>query len=210
MNLVALLPEWLSAEGLFELLGPWAIIGFTVIIFLECAIFIGMFFPGDSLLFLTGLLVTTGKMDEPLWLVITVLYIAAVSGNIVGYQLGYAVGPKLFNRPDSKLLRPEYIEKTEDFFAKHGPRAIILARFVPIVRTLITATAGIGRMDRKQFIVYSALGAVLWVIGITLLGAALGNNDFVRANLEVILLSFVVLSAVPIAVEIFRHRKLNN
>lgn len=210
MSLIALLPDWLSAEGLFEVLGPWALIGFTIIIFLECAIFVGMFFPGDSLLFLTGLLVASGKMSEPLWLVITVLYVAAVAGNIVGYQLGYAVGPKLFNRPDSKFLRPEYIQKTETFFAKHGPRAIILARFVPIVRTLITATAGIGRMDRKQFIVYSALGAVLWVIGITLLGAALGNNEFVRANLEIILLSFVGLSVLPIAFEVYRHRKNSN
>jgi membrane-associated protein len=168
-----------------------------------------MFFPGDSLLFLTGLLVTTGQMSEPLWLVIAILYIAAVAGNIVGYQLGYAIGPKLFNRPDSKILRPEYIAKTEEFFAKYGPRAIILARFVPIVRTLITAMAGMGRMDRKTFIVNSAIGAVAWVIGITLLGAGLGSNEFVRANLEIILLSFVGLSVLPIAIEIYRHRKLS-
>ena len=210
MNLIALLPSWLSAEGLFEALGPWALVGFTIVIFLECAIFVGMFFPGDSLLFLTGLLVTTGQLSEPLWLVIGILYIAAVAGNVVGYQLGYAIGPKLFNRPDSKILRPVYIEKTEEFFAKHGTRAIILARFVPIVRTLITAMAGIGRMNRRTFIVYSAIGAVPWVIGITLLGAALGENDFVRANLEVILLSFVALSTVPIAVEVIRHRKSSN
>lgn len=210
MNLIALLPSWLSAEGLFEALGPWALVGFTIVIFLECAIFVGMFFPGDSLLFLTGLLVTSGQLSEPLWLVIAILYIAAVAGNVVGYQLGYAIGPKLFNRPDSKILRPVYIEKTEEFFAKHGTRAIILARFVPIVRTLITAMAGIGRMNRRTFIIFSAIGAVPWVIGITLLGAALGENDFVRANLEVILLSFVALSTVPIAVEVIRHRKSSN
>ncbi|MEN9693158.1 MAG: hypothetical protein RLZZ330_802 [Actinomycetota bacterium] len=208
MSLIALLPDWLSAEGLFEALGPWALVGFTLVIFLECAIFVGMFFPGDSLLFLTGLLVTTGQMTEPLWLVIAILYIAAVAGNIVGYQLGYAIGPKLFNRPNSKLLHPEYIKKTEEFFEKHGPRAIILARFVPIIRTLITATAGIGKMNRREFIIYSAVGAVAWVVGITLLGSALGHNEFVKANLEVILLSFVVLSAVPIGLEILRHRKM--
>jgi membrane-associated protein len=210
MNLIALLPSWLSAEGLFDALGSWALVGFTIVIFLECAIFVGMFFPGDSLLFLTGLLVTSGKMTEPLWLVIALLYVAAVAGNIVGYQLGYAIGPKLFNRPNSRILKPVYIENTEEFFDKYGPRAIILARFVPIIRTLITAMAGMGRMNRKTFIVNSAIGAVIWVIGITLLGAALGNNDFIRANLEIVLLSFVALSIVPIAVEIYRHRKNSN
>ena len=208
MSLIALLPDWLSAEGLFQALGPWALVGFTLVIFLECAIFIGMFFPGDSLLFLTGLLVTTGQMTQPLWLVIALLYVAAVAGNIVGYQLGKAVGPKLFNRPNSKLLHPQYIQKTEEFFDKYGPRAIILARFVPIVRTLITAMAGMGKMNRHQFTLYSAIGAVAWVVGITMLGSALGHNEFVKANLEVILLSFVVLSTIPIALEIYRHRKL--
>lgn len=208
MNLIALLPAWLSAEGLFNALGQWALVGFTIVIFLECAIFVGMFFPGDSLLFLTGLLVTTGQLDQPLWLVIAILYIAAVAGNVVGYQLGFAVGPKLFNRPNSKLLHPQYITRTEEFFEKYGPRAIILARFVPIVRTLITAMAGMGKMNRREFTIYSAVGAIAWVVGITLLGSALGHNEFVKSNLEVILLSFVLLSSIPIALEIYRHRKL--
>jgi len=202
-----LLPDWLTAEGLFNLLGPWALVGFAIVIFVECGLFVGMFFPGDSLLFLTGLLVTSGAMHDNLIVVIAVLYIAAVGGNIVGYQLGTLVGPKLLNRPTSKILRPEYIEKTQEFFEKYGPRAIVLARFVPIVRSLITAVAGIAGMERKQFIRYSALGAVLWVIGVTLLGAALGQIEFVRNHLETILLGFVVLSSIPIFVEIQRHRR---
>jgi membrane-associated protein len=203
---LALLPSWLSAEGLFDLLGPWALVGFTAIIFLECAIFVGLFFPGDSLLFLTGLLVASGQMKEPLWLVMLVLYVAAVLGNVVGYHFGAAIGPRLLNRPNSKLLRPEYVAKTQEFFERHGTRAIVLARFVPIVRTLITAVAGIAGMDRKRFYVYSAAGAVVWVIGVTWLGSLLGEIEFVRANLEPILLGMVVLSVIPVILEIRKSR----
>ncbi len=201
-----LLPDWLSAEGLFDLLGPWALIGFTAILFLECGLFIGMFFPGDSLLFLTGLLITTGAMSEPLWLVIAIFYVAAVAGNIVGYHFGAAIGPSLLNRPNSKILRPEYVTKTHEFFEKHGSRAIVLARFVPIVRMLITAVAGIAGMDRKKFYVYSAIGAAFWVGGVTVLGALLGEITFVRANLEPILLAMVFVSVIPIVLEIRKNR----
>jgi membrane-associated protein len=203
---LALLPEWLSAEGLFNLLGPWALIGFTLIIFMECGLFIGMFFPGDSLLFFIGMLAATDIMTEPIALIAALLYVAAVLGNVVGYQFGYLVGPRLFNRPDSKILRPEYIARTQEFFEKHGPRAILLARFVPIVRTLITAVAGAGQMDRRKFITYSAIGAVPWVIGVLTLGYLLGEISFVQKNIEIILLAFVVLSTIPIALEVRRHR----
>jgi membrane-associated protein len=108
------------------------------------------------------------------------------------------------------LLRPEYIEKTQQFFDKYGTRAIVLARFVPIVRTLITALAGAARMPARTFYIYSAIGAIFWIIGVTLLGYALGEVPFVKANLEIILLSFVALSTVPIAVEIYKHKKLSN
>jgi membrane-associated protein len=204
---IALLPEWLSAEGLFELLGPWALIGFTVIIFMECGLFIGMFFPGDSLLFLTGMLLATGAIDEPLWLALVMLYTAAVAGNIVGYHIGEAIGPRLFKNPESKILRPEYIEKTRHFFDKHGTKAIVLARFVPIVRTLITAVAGAAKMPQRTFYLYSALGAIIWVIGVTCLGYLLGEIPFVEQNLEVILLSFVLLSTIPVVWEVIKHRK---
>ena len=208
--MIGLLPSWLSADGLFELLGPWALVGFAAIIFMECGLFIGMFFPGDSLLFLVGMLIAGEKMHDNIFVAIAILYTAALVGNIVGYQFGSLVGPKLFNRPNSKILRPEYVQRTHDFFERYGSRAIILARFVPIVRTLITATAGIAGMDRKKFIAYSAIGAVPWVIGVVLLGYWLGNFAFVKANLELILLSFVVLSVIPIGVEILRHRKSSN
>jgi membrane-associated protein len=203
---LALLPDWLSAEGLFEILGPWAVIGFTIIIFLECGLFIGILFPGDSLLFLTGMLVASGAIDEPLWLVITLLFTAAILGNIVGYHIGNYFGPKLFSNPNSRFLKPEYVQKTHVFFEKYGAKAIILARFVPIVRTLITATAGVAGMDRKQFYLYSFIGAVIWAIGVTLLGYWLGQVEIVKNNIEIALLLLVLVSLVPVIVEAIRHR----
>ena len=204
---LALLPDWLSAEGLFEILGPWAVIGFTIIIFLECGLFIGILFPGDSLLFLTGMLVASGAIDQPLWLVISLLFSAAVLGNIVGYHVGNYFGPKLFTNPNSRLLKPEYVEKTHVFFEKYGAKAIILARFVPIVRTLITATAGVAGMDRKKFYLYSLVGAIIWAIGVTLLGYWLGQIDIVKNNIEIALLLLVLVSTIPVIIEAIRHRK---
>jgi len=204
---LALLPDWLSAEGLFELLGPWAVIGFTIIIFLECGLFIGILFPGDSLLFLTGMLVASGAIDQPLWLVIALLFSGAILGNIVGYHIGNYFGPKLFTNPNSRFLKPEYVEKTHIFFEKYGAKAIILARFVPIVRTLITATAGVAGMERKKFYVYSLIGAILWAVGVTVLGYWLGQIEIVKNNIEVALLLLVAISAVPIVIEAIRHRK---
>lgn len=205
---LALLPDWLSAEGLFELLGPWAVIGFTIIIFLECGLFIGILFPGDSLLFLTGMLVASGAIDQPLWLVISLLFSAAILGNIVGYHIGNYFGPRLFTNPNSRFLKPEYVEKTHIFFEKYGAKAIILARFVPIVRTLITATAGVAGMDRKKFYLYSLIGAILWAVGVTVLGYWLGQVEIVKNNIEVALLLLVVISTVPIVIEAIRHRKV--
>jgi membrane-associated protein len=204
---LALLPDWLSAEGLFEILGPWAVIGFTLIIFLECGLFVGILFPGDSLLFLTGMLVASGAIDQPLWLVISLLFSAAVLGNIVGYHVGNYFGPRLFTNPNSRFLKPEYVEKTHVFFEKYGAKAIILARFVPIVRTLITATAGVAGMDRKKFYLYSLIGAIIWAIGVTLLGYWLGQIDIVKNNIEIALLLLVFGSLIPIVVEAIRHRK---
>lgn len=204
---LALLPDWLTADGLFQLLGPWTLVGFAAIIFIECGLFIGLFFPGDSLLFLAGMLVASGAISQPLWLVITVLYVAAVAGNILGYHIGHVAGPRLFSNTESRWLRPEYVERTHAFFERYGNRAIVLARFVPIVRSLITAVAGIARMDRGKFYFYSAIGAIFWVIGIVLLGSALGEFTFVKDNLEFILLAFVVVSTIPILTELRKYRR---
>lgn len=191
------------------MLGPYVLVGLCLIIFAECGLLVGFFMPGDSLLFTAGLFVANGLIDTPIWLVCLLLTACAVMGNIVGYYLGYRAGPALFNRPDSRLFKREYVDKTHAFFDKYGARAIVLGRFVPIVRTFITAVAGVGRMDRREYFTYSILGGVGWATGVTLLGFWLGGIAFVRNHVELILIGIVALSIIPIVIEAIRARALS-
>jgi len=203
----ALGPDWLNPETMLTNLGDiafWVVLG---IIFAECGLLIGFFLPGDSLLFITGLFIASGAITINIWLACGLLFLAAVVGNVTGYWIGYKAGPSLFNKPDSKLFRREYVEKTHQFFNRYGARAIVLARFVPIVRTFITATAGIGRMDFRRFFIFSAIGGFFWAVGVTLAGYFLGNIDFVKNNIEFILILVVFVSVVPIIFEYIRHRR---
>jgi membrane-associated protein len=194
-------------QGMLE---SWGNLGFWIvvaIIFAECGLLIGFFLPGDSLLFITGLLIAQGAITYNLGFACAILFVAAIVGNITGYWVGYKAGPALFNKPDSKLFKREYVEHTHRFFNKYGARAIVLARFVPIVRTFITATAGIGRMDFRRFVVFSAVGALLWAVGVTVAGYFLGNIEFVKKNIELILILVVFVSVVPIIFEYVKHRR---
>lgn len=202
---IALL-EFLSPENILNWLGPWALVGVAFIIFAECGLLIGFFLPGDSLLFLTGLFVAQNFIEQSIWLAVIVLTIMAVVGNLVGYWIGRAVGPKLFDKPDSKIFKQEYVEKTHAFFEKYGARAIILARFVPIVRTFITAIAGVAKMDFRKYALYSTIGGVLWAAGITLAGYYLGNFPIVKDNIEIVLILVVLVSILPIVIEYIKHR----
>lgn len=207
MSSTLALLEALNPENILTWLGPLALIGVAFIIFAECGLLIGFFLPGDSLLFITGLFVAQDFIQTPIWVVALVLAVAAVLGNAAGYWIGYKVGPKLFNRPNSRFFRQEYVDKTHEFFERYGPRAIVLARFVPIVRTFITAMAGVGRMDFRVYMIYSAIGGLLWGAGVTYLGYLLGNVPFVKDNIEIILLAVVFISAIPILFEYVRHRR---
>lgn len=207
MNTIALLPGWLDPETMLNGLGPYMLVGLCAVVFAECGLLIGFFLPGDSLLFTAGLFVATGLLDSPIWLVCVLLTVCALLGNLVGYAIGYKVGPALFNRPNSRLFKQEYVAKTHGFFEKYGPRAIVLARFVPIVRTFITAMAGIGRMNPRTYFTYSVIGGVAWAAGVTLLGYWLGAIPFVRDNVELILIGIVALSVLPIVVELVRARR---
>ncbi|WP_327354344.1 DedA family protein [Streptomyces sp. NBC_01304] len=203
MTTLALGPSWLDPDYLLNQFGLW---GLLLIVFAESGLLIGFFLPGDSLLFTTGLLVTTHKLDYPLWLVCTLICIAAVLGDQAGYLFGRKVGPSLFNRPDSKLFKQENVVKAHEFFEKYGPKSLVLARFVPIVRTFTPIIAGVSKMNYRSFITFNVIGGVLWGAGVTLLGAALGNVKFVHEHIEMILIAIVLISVVPIAIEFLRAR----
>ncbi len=204
---LALGPQWLDPSYIVSSLGPWALLGVALIIFAECGLLVGFFLPGDSLLFITGLAATTGLVETPLWLVCAVLAVAAFAGNLCGYYIGRAAGPAIFDKPDSRLFKRENVDRTQRFFDKYGNRAVVLGRFVPIVRTFITVMAGVGRMQARRFLVFSAIGAVLWAVGVTLLGAVLGQFDVVKNNIEAMLVLVVLLSLVPIGIEALQARR---
>ncbi|WP_328537449.1 DedA family protein [Streptomyces sp. NBC_00344] len=203
MTTLALGPSWLDPDYLISTFG---VAGLLAIVFAESGLLIGFFLPGDSLLFTTGLLVTTDKLGTPLWLVCVLVAIAAAAGDQVGYLFGRKVGPSLFKRPDSRLFKQENVEKAHEFFERYGPKSLVLARFVPIVRTFTPIIAGVSRMNYRSFAIYNVIGGTLWGVGVTLLGAALGKVAFVNAHIELILVAVVLVSVVPIAIEFLRAR----
>jgi membrane-associated protein len=199
--------SWLDPQYLLDRFGDYSLWVAAFIIFAECGLLIGFFLPGDSLLFTIGMFVSRDFVNYPLWLACLVLSVAALLGNACGYAIGDKVGPRIFHRPESKLFKQEYVTKTSEFFEKYGNRAIVFGRFVPIVRTFITLVAGVGRMERRHFYAWSALGAVLWVVGVTVLGYFLGTIPFVRKHIELMLIAIVLVSVVPMGVELLRARR---
>ena len=208
-------PSWLDPENLLSsLLANYGGLTFWIIlaiIFAECGLLLGFFLPGDSLLFITGLFLagtaSGARIEMNVALAIVLLILAAVLGNAVGYWIGLKAGPALFRRPDSRLFKHVYVERTGVFFERYGARAIVLARFVPIVRTFITAVAGVGRMDVRRYLTYSALGGVLWAGGVTILGYYLGRIPWIARNLEIVLILIVLISVIPMIIEWWRHRR---
>ncbi|SEG29939.1 membrane-associated protein [Actinacidiphila yanglinensis] len=202
MNL-ALGPSWLDPNHLINTYGLW---GVLLVVFAESGLLIGFFLPGDSLLFTTGLLVASGTLHQPLAVVAALIAVAAVVGEQTGYWFGRKVGPSLFSRPESRLFKMENIEKAHAFFERHGPKAIVMACFVPIVRTFTPIVAGVSRMNYRTFATFNILGGTLWGAGVTLMGYWLGKIAFVRDNIEVILVLVVLVSVVPVGIEFLRSR----
>lgn len=205
----------LAAGGFLDpekLIDAFGLLGIFLIVFAESGLLIGFFLPGDSLLFTAGFLASgpssvAEELHLPLLPLLVLIWVGAVAGDQVGYLFGKRVGPALFNRPDSRFFKREHVEKAEAFFAKHGPKAIVLARFVPIVRTFTPITAGVSSMHYRTFVTYNLVGGTIWAFGVTLLGYFLGQVDVIEENLELAILTVVAISCAPIVVELYRARK---
>ena len=186
-------------------LGFWVVVIACAIIFAETGLLVGFFLPGDSLLFTAGLLVSTGAMPVNIWVLMVLLIVSGFIGNQLGYFIGYKAGPAIFNKPESKLFKKQHVDSAHAFFEKHGGKALILARFVPIVRTFVPVIVGVAKMDMRKFVLFNAIGAVLWAGGVTLLGYILGDNvPWVRDNLDIIFIGIVALSVIPIGIEFIK------
>ena len=199
-------PEWI-AEFLHDI-SPWQYLVLFLVVFAESGILLGMFLPGDSLLFVSGFLAFKGDLD--LWVLLPLFFIAAFSGDQAGYWIGKSAGEHFFRNEDAKILKKSHVEKTHAFFEKHGPKTIVLARFVPIVRTLAPIMAGTGKMTYKTFVTFNAIGAVLWGVGVTLLGYFLGQSigaEKIDKYLLPIILLIVALSLLPPFIEWIKHKK---
>ncbi|MET8252567.1 VTT domain-containing protein [Micromonospora sp. NPDC005197] len=197
-------PSFLDPEWLISTFG---LIGILAIVFAESGLLIGFFLPGDSLLFTAGLLVADGHyLHQPLWLLCLLVAVAAIAGDQVGYLFGRRVGPSLFRRPNSRLFKQENVHRANDFFDRHGARSVVLARFVPIVRTFTPIIAGVSHMRYRTFLAYNIIGGALWGVGVTVLGYFLGQVAFVKANIEIILIGIVVVSVLPIGIQLLRSR----
>ena len=200
------LPDWLNPDVFLRnpALGPWVILLICGIVFAETGLLVGFFLPGDSMLFTAWLLVATGALDVSLPLFALLIFIAAFAGDQTGYLIGRKAGPAIFNKPDSRLFRKEYVDKAHIFFERFGGRAVVLARFVPIVRTFVPVIAGVAHMRYRVFVLYNLLGALLWGVGVTLLGFWLGQYEWVGENIDVIFIVIVLISLVPVAVELLK------
>ncbi|MBN2176591.1 MAG: VTT domain-containing protein [Demequinaceae bacterium] len=199
-------PSWMDPEHLINSFGSWALLGVAIVVIIETGLLFP-FLPGDSLLFTAGLFAGRGTIDVPVWLVATILGFAALIGPQSGYWIGRGVGPRIFNRPDSRFFKQAYIDKTHAFFDKYGGRAIILGQFVPFVRTYIPVAAGVGKMPWTRFARFNVIGALVWGVGVTLLGAWLGGFAIVREHIEIALVLVVLVSITPIIIETLRHRR---
>ncbi|WP_392545444.1 DedA family protein [Oryzobacter telluris] len=198
-------PDWMDPQWLLDSFGPQFFWVGVAIVFIECGLLFPIL-PGDSLLFAVGLFIARGDLGMNIGVACLVLSAAAFLGNVVGYEIGRAVGSPLYER-DGRFLKKRYFDQTHAFFDKHGAKALVLGRFVPIVRTFITVVAGVGRMERRHFFVWSGVGAVLWATGVTLLGYFLGGIDFIHDHLESAILLIVAFSVLPMVVEVIRHRR---
>lgn len=185
--------------------GNWIYAILFAIVFCETGLVVLPFLPGDSMLFAAGTIAAVGDMN--IFVLIGLLIVAAVLGDFVNFEIGKHFGQKLFSNPNSKIFKQSYLQKTHDYYEKYGGRTIIIARFIPIVRTFAPFVGGMGNMNYAQFARYNIVGAVLWVVSFTTLGYFFGQLPFVKEHFSWIMIAIIVFSVVPMIVEIVRHRK---
>lgn len=202
----ALGPQWMDPQWLLDQFGAQFFWVAVAIVFIECGLLFP-FLPGDSLLFAVGLFIAEGSIDVNIVVACLVLSLSAFAGNVVGYEIGRAIGGPLYEH-NGRIIKKKYFDDTHAFFERHGAKALVIGRFVPIVRTFVTVVAGIGRMDRRHFFTWSAVGAGLWATGVTLLGYFLGQAvPVLKDKLEVAIVVIVAISLVPMGIEVFRSRR---
>ena len=185
--------------------GPWTYLILFLIVFCETGLVVTPFLPGDSLLFAVGTFAATGSLD--LGLTLGLLSVAAIAGDTVNYAIGYRVGPRVFRGEGSRLFNRDHLDRTHRFYERHGAKTIVIARFVPIVRTFAPFVAGIGQMRYGRFVAYNVAGGLLWIGSLTLGGYAFGNIPVVRKNFSLVVLAIIVLSILPGVIEFVRQRK---
>lgn len=198
--------NWLDAQEIINAFGDWAALAVTLIIFLETAFILTSFLPGDSLLFLTGLTLATSDSWLPDWLGFVLIWIAAIAGTQIGYWVGRKVGPPLFSRNRNFILNERVLQRTHEFFERYGARAVILARFVPILRALIPMLAGISQMDAKRFLRLNIIGGTIWVLIFMIPGYWLGGIEWVKENLEITVIAIVIGTSLILPIELLRDR----
>lgn len=197
---------------LVTLINIVGILGVAFIIFAESGLLIGFFLPGDSLLFTTGFLISAGILDINVHVAVLIIFIAAVIGDNVGYSIGHQAGPRLFRKPDARFFKQEYVQRAKDFYDKHGGKTIILARFIPIVRTFVPFVAGASKMERKRFFSFNVIGGFLWAAGVTYAGFFLGHW-FESIGLEIdqvllpIIFIIIFVSVLPPLIHILANKK---
>jgi len=198
-------PEWIAQ--FIKDISPWQYVVLFAVIFAESGILIGMFLPGDSLLFVAGVLAFQGNLN--IWILLPLCFIAALTGDQAGYLIGKSAGDHFFRNENAKVLKKSHVDKTRAFFEKHGPKTIVLARFVPIVRTIAPVMAGTAKMKYKLFVTYNVVGALLWAVGVSLLGYFLGRSigaDKIDKYLLPIVGVIIFLSLLPPLIEWIKHK----
>lgn len=201
----------LDPQGIIQAAGPWALLGICAIAFIETGLLVGFVLPGDTLLFFTGVLALTGRFSEPLWVIILAVMVSAALGDQVGYAIGRRTGPRVFERKESGFFSKSSVERTQQFFDRFGGAAVMVARFVAVVRTFAPVAAGVGKMRWSLFTLFNVAGAAIWATAVIMLGYGLGHipgvADFVSSYLDLVLIGIVVISVVPVLVRVFALRR---